>query len=227
MATSLTDHFKSQLDQIIKLFDDIKSRAEHDDWSGGGVEEYEVQKCVTSARAVIQRIIGMSSEYGKQAQTIIDGDGYTNQKASELYGVLLSLKSDLESGYLNSLTEIIHGELFGDFLEMSEHLLTEGYKDAAAVIAGSSLEAHVRQLCIKNSIPVENHTPSGVKPKKADKMNSDLCGASIYEKLDQKNITAWLDLRNKAAHGLYSEYQKEQVWLMVSGIREFITRNPA
>ena len=34
-----------------------------------------------------------------------------------------------------------------------------------------------------------------------DKMNSDLCGASIYEKLDQKNITAWLDLRNKAAHG--------------------------
>ncbi len=38
---------------------------------------------------------------------------------------------------------------------MAEHLLDEGYKDAATVIAGSSLEPHLRQLCQKSGIPTE------------------------------------------------------------------------
>ena len=32
----------------------------------------------------------------------------------------------------------------------------------------------------------------------------------------RENVTAWLGLRNKAAHGQYGEYQKEQVALMIS-----------
>ncbi len=43
----------------------------------------------------------------------------------------------------------------------------------------------------------------------------------------QKNVTAWLDLRNKAAHGEYGKYEADQVGLMIDGIRDFITRHPA
>jgi hypothetical protein len=38
---------------------------------------------------------------------------------------------------------------------MAEYLLNESYKDPAAVMTGSVLEEHIRQLCIKNSIPIE------------------------------------------------------------------------
>ena len=58
-------------------------------------------------------------------------------------------------------------------------------------------------------------------------MNAELAGANVYSKLDQKNVTAWLDLRNKAAHGKYGEYTKEQVALLIQSVRDFITRNPA
>ena len=51
--------------------------------------------------------------------------------------------------------------------------------------------------------------------------------AKVYEKLDQKNVTAWLDLRNKAAHGEYEKYGGPQVGLMIAGIRDFLTRHPA
>ena len=51
--------------------------------------------------------------------------------------------------------------------------------------------------------------------------------AEVYSKLDQKNVTAWLDLRNKAAHGHYDQYESAQVGLLISGFRDFITRNPA
>ncbi|MGA2715977.1 MAG: hypothetical protein ABSG41_22980, partial [Bryobacteraceae bacterium] len=62
---------------------------------------------------------------------------------------------------------------------------------------------------------------------KADLLNSELTAASVYSKLDQKSVTAWLDLRNKAAHGQYSEYAKEQVLLMIQSVRNFISRLPA
>jgi hypothetical protein len=123
--------------------------------------------------------------------------------------------------------ELIHSEVFADFLEMADYLCKEGYKDAAAVIAGGTLESHLRQLCIKNNIETEIQTQRGVEPKKADLINSDLAKNSVYSKLDQKNITAWLDFRNKAAHAHYSEYTKEQVELFISRIRDFITRIPA
>ena len=84
-------------------------------------------------------------------------------------------------------------------------------------------EERLRKLCDKNGIIVSQ----GGKPKKADALNAELAGANVYSKLDQKNVTAWLDLRNKAAHGKYIEYTKDQVALLIQSARDFITRNPA
>ena len=120
---------------------------------------------------------------------------------------------------------LIAAELFADFLEMADHLLQQGYKDPAAVIIGSVLEEHLRQLCNANSISTESKNNKGILiPKKADRLNSDLAKENVYSKLDQKAVTMWLDLRNKAAHGKYDEYTSEQVTNMYSGITEFMAR---
>jgi len=183
---------------------------------------------LTSARAVVHRITGINSTYTKNLEEIMSREWQDDHKIDYILGGLLSLNEDFNSGYLESYSELIHGETFGNFLEMADHLYEEGYKDAAAVIAGSTLEEHLRQLCNKNHINIEHtNTKGNIVPEKADKLNSDLASASVYEKLDQKNVTAWLDLRNKAAHGKYTEYTKEQVQLMISGIRDFMTRNRA
>ena len=60
-------------------------------------------------------------------------------------------------------------------------------------------------------------------PKKANTLNADLTKAGVYGVLEQKNISAWLDLRNRAAHGKYGEYNQEQVELMYQGVLNFIT----
>ena len=152
-------------------------------------------------------------------------DGY---RLSMIVGVVEALHADLKAGYLKTISELIHGEVFGDFLEMADHLLENGYKDAAAVIAGSTLEAHLRQLCQKFGVEIEAVDGKGnLHPKKADRMNSDLARAKAYSKLDQKSVTAWLDLRNNAAHGEYDKYSLEQVVLLNQWLRGFISRNPA
>ena len=198
-----------------------------------GLIQVPESKCQTiwiCGLAAIQRITGDSSAYSKQAEDI--GKKYGPQlpkdRAGLLVGIMQALSDDLKAGYLKSVEELIHGELFGDFLEMARHLLDSGYKDAAAVIAGSSLEGHLRQLAKRWRVPVDKPNATGdIEPKKADTVNAELVKANAYSKLDQKSVTAWLDLRNKAAHGHYTEYQKEQVALMIDGIRDFITRCPA
>jgi hypothetical protein len=111
---------------------------------------------------------------------------------------------------------------------MADHVLSEGYKDPSAVLIGSVLEEHLRKLCLKNSIPVEFTDTRGINhPKKSDTLNAELANAGVYSKLDQKNVTAWLDLRNKAAHGQYTQYTQQQVELLLMSVRDFVTRNPA
>jgi len=140
-------------------------------------------------------------------------------------GILKSIKSEIDGGWIFTFKGLVSAEIFSDFLEMAEHLLREGYKDAAAVMIGSVLEEHLRQLCIKNGIPIEEIKAGKSIPKKADLLNSELANGSVYNKLDQKNVTAWLDLRNKAAHGKYSEYNQQQVEFMLQTVTEFLTRN--
>lgn len=139
-------------------------------------------------------------------------------------GILKAAKQEIEGGWLLSVKGLISAEIFSDFLEMAEYLLKEGYKDAAAVMAGSVLEEHLRQLCFRNSIPIEIKKDGKTNPKKADLINSELASGNVYNKLDQKSITSWLDLRNKAAHGQYLEYTKDQVELMYQGVTNFISR---
>jgi hypothetical protein len=114
--------------------------------------------------------------------------------------------------------------LFSDFLKLASYLYSEGYKDAAAVICGSVLEGHLRKLSEKVEIAV---TAENGRPKKADALNGELAAKGAYSKLDQKNVTAWLGLRNHAARGEYDRYARDQVALLLEGVRGFLGRYPA
>jgi hypothetical protein len=143
----------------------------------------------------------------------------------ESLGVLEAISDEINQGWHKSIRGVVSAELFSDFIEMANHLLDEGYKDAAAVMLGSTLEEHLRQLARNNGIEVEIESNGKVSPKKADVLNADLVKAGIYSKLDQKNITAWLGLRNDAAHGKYDNYSKGQVVFFSQALNDFMARS--
>jgi hypothetical protein len=143
-------------------------------------------------------------------------------KLEWLIGIVEALRHDCAAGALTRVQQLIRAEVFDDFLDMSEHLLELGCKDPSAVIAGAVLEQHLRKLCIRVGLSIMVNG----KPKKADAINSELAAQDVYGKLDQKSITSWLDLRNRAAHGEYSLYGPEQVRLLLQGVRDFVSRVP-
>jgi hypothetical protein len=214
----------SQIDVELEKAKQLIASSKYDDLSDlrKDARTFEV---ATTLHATIDSFAPRNSVYITNANECgknIALGAYTVVKALE--GILRSLRNSYEQGYLKTVQELIHADLFSDFLEMAEHLLDQGYKDAAAVIVGSTLEGHLHKLALKNGISVTQHSGSN---KKADTLNAELSGGSVYTKLDLKSVTGWLELRNKAAHGKYSEFDKTQVALMLEGVRHFISRNPA
>jgi hypothetical protein len=219
-----TQPLLDQLAHIINDFTKQASKSAHSDLSD--LPPHEVQALITRAAAAVQRIGGRHSSYASEVERVLTNNAaYLHRQLQPVIGVVKALFHDMQNGYLQSVIELVHAETFADFLEMAQHLLDTGYKDAAAVIAGSSLELHLRALCVKHGVDLEVTKQDGSKvPKKADAMNTDLAGKHAYTKNDQKSATAWLGLRNSAAHGKYTEYEKEQVTLLIEGIRQFIAR---
>jgi hypothetical protein len=142
--------------------------------------------------------------------------------------VLLAAQEDFLHGHLWSLKERVHADLFDDYLEMSIHLLSDGYITAAAVIAGTTLEEHLRKLCQKNDIGVATIKRDGSSgAKKASVMNDELVKAEVIQKAEGRLSQAWIDIRNDCAHNLSTDYESKQIQQMIDGIREFTVRHPA
>ena len=218
--------FIDQLQNILTSYIQLKSQSKYLDLSD--LSDENVSEIITKGKAAVSRIVGNNSEYYKDILDVmrkthlLDGT-----KMMSVCGTVKALKYDLENDYLKSFSELIHSEVFSDYLEMSQHLLSEGYKDPAAVLAGSTLESHLKELCKSNNIDIETtNTKGNIVAKKADVMNSELAKASVYSMAYQKQITAWLDLRNNAAHGKYQTYKIEQINLMIEGIRNFLLQHP-
>jgi len=178
------------------------------------------QKQMLSSRAVaaIRRISGHTSTYGLEIDRILAKYSHPYHNFDMVMGVLEAMRDDVKQGYLQNLISQVRAEIFSDFLEMGEHLLNENYKDAAAVIIGSVLEDSLRKLADSHGITTINDRGKSLT---IEPLNTELAKNKIYNKLVQKQITSWADLRNNAAHGRYSEYQKEEVKLMLLFVQQF------
>jgi hypothetical protein len=189
---------------------------------GSSLAEFKVFK--TSTLSFLAHTIGDDAKYYKDFDhLVVYFKGYNLTIALEL---LQNIRNDIDEGWLDNIKGIVSAELFSDFLEMAEHLLEENYKDPAAVIIGSILEEYLRELCNRNKIANSKIDPKTgkIKPNKAETMNVDLCKAGVYNTLVQKSVTAWIELRNNAAHGKYSEYDLAQVKNLLQSVRDFIVK---
>lgn len=167
----------------------------------------------------------ISSLYGKDHVFYKDFDSKVGENRFTLtetgVSILNAIRHEIEQDWLISITQLISAEIFSDFMEMAKHLIDNKYKDPAAVMIGSVLEEHIRRLCKNHGIDTTLMKGTDIVAKKADTMNGELTKAGVYNVMMQKNVTAWLDLRNNAAHGKYDQYKIENVELMYQGVLNF------
>ena len=215
------EDFITRTDELINQTKEVLGTKRSGHW-GDYVDSGKFLGFRSACLSFLATVFGKSHPYYEEFHKEVTDARPSN--AEQGMGILHAVKNELEGGWVRTTKGLVSAEIFSDFLEMASHLLDQGYKDPAAVMIGSVLEEHLRSLCEKHGIDTHVEKNGKMLPKKASLINSDLAKAGIYSKLDEKAVTAWLDLRNKAAHAKYDEYTSEQVSLMNQAVTEFMVR---
>jgi hypothetical protein len=97
---------------------------------------------------------------------------------------------------------------------MAEYLLSEGYKDPSASLIGAVLEDGLRRICSSHGVALSSR-------EDISSLNKKLADVNVYNRLLQKKIQVWNNIRNNADHGRFVEYKVDDVSEMLKGVRHF------
>jgi hypothetical protein len=215
-----------RLDPVVaKRFGELDAKAEglasmrvHDFTSrDNGVSYYTIpsaafKQWATSVQNLLARTFGEESVHYRNFTKHADAFGQWESEFEDCRGIFLAAKEDYEGGYLFDVSSLAKAEVLADALAQARELLRAGYKDPACVLARVALEVTLKQAAAKQA----------VAHGKLDRMNADLCKAGVYNMARQKQITAWADIGNKAAHGDWTEYDENDARAMVDGVEAIV-----
>jgi hypothetical protein len=153
----------------------------------------------------------------------------------EAVGILIGIKKHVEQGWMDNIKNHLSAEIFNDYLDMANYLNQEGFYIAAAVIAGTTLEERVRQLCVLHGVSVETSDArtGDMKPIKADTLNINVASHYADSRNDARLFVKNYGLRNEAAHGKWNDdsaakksIRIDQVNVMIQEVGFFVRNNP-
>lgn len=169
---------------------------------------------MVSSKNYLLQMIGERSVHFTEFSALFK-KGVTYSPVKRGIGILSAAREDFHGGYLLGVRSLVSADIMSSLLDQAQELLEAGYFGPAAVLAGSILEDHIKKICVERAIELPD------KPK-LDYMNAQLAKIEYYSKLTQKQITAWADIRNSAAHGNWKDFTESDVRDMIKWISRFI-----
>src|SRR4051794_31811005 len=122
--------------RIVDALDSVvTARADATSAEGWIAPEY-ARRLVTRARAAIERYAPPNSAYVTEAQSVLDENASVGFFAEQLCAVVEAQRDDYALGGLQSVAELLHADMFDDFLEIADELHSKGFVAPAAVVAG-------------------------------------------------------------------------------------------
>lgn len=216
MAQRTVDNGRMPLDKekALREIDEVRS------WDG---PESQVETFAILALETIRRWAPRNSVYVDRAEA-----EFGSQEAGyELMRVLDALKWEIEHDRLADFAQVVHADLFADLLGQAEHLLRQGYRRAAAILAGATLEEQLSKMTARAGLALND--PRG-RPMTGGTLNQNLFTSNVYTNAVRAEVDSWLAIRNPAAHGdphFDRDFSDAQVANMIARIRSFIVDNPA
>lgn len=201
-----------RLNELISKADGVATTIRENELSSS-LDPEKFQEWALSSLHLLKTVFGIQSVHYENFQRKYEEfNGWLADSFIECRGIIKAAKEDYEGGYIFRLKSLISAEIVDDVMDQARELLNCKYKDLACVVAGVALETTLKDICTRNGIPIG----------KLNKMNADLCKNGNYNIGMQKQITAWADRRNNAAHGNWDEYTAEDVNDMINGINRFV-----
>jgi hypothetical protein len=182
-------------------------------------------KWKTNCLALFQPFVVKGTNLEKQVDVFSKTSG-EKPEVQRALGILEAFRENLEKGFLDDFLLRVEAEVAADYMGQASALLEEGQAGAfdhvpAAVLSGAVLEKALRTLCDRQQprIPLLNAKGEN---KTLNPLIDDLKKAGAFNELKAKQLRAWADIRNKAAHGDFAQFTKGDVEQMLAGITNFL-----
>lgn len=172
---------------------------------------------LAAALNIVQQVIpDPQDSYRRFAEKIAtSASGFViNRGVGELSEVLERLLRDIQAGLISSIADSARAEVFDDFLDHAKAYLKEGHHDRAGVIAGVVCEDALRRVCSKHGIAESGN--------KLDSLISALARAGVLSATKAKRARAAADVRNKAAHAQWEDFDADDVRAAIDFADELI-----
>lgn len=181
-----------------------------------GEDAQAVHTWLARAENLLENLFGTTASQTRHLRQLIGKgpDHVRNEhQVQAITGLLIGALTDLEGGFLASQEFQIAGEVFDSLLEQAKELHRGGHKDIAAILGRIVLEDALRRLARVEGVSTA---------QKAAKINDELKSNNRYSQPRWRQIQAWLDIGNAAAHGKFSDYSADDVTAFLDGLGSFL-----
>ena len=225
------DKIRNHFDELIAEVESLL--AELDEYDPCQYSRY--RQWIVKTDALLQMLFD-NSKQGEKYQEIILYDTSLGQSSGSPHwymtahdilrkaAALKGIRDSYINGFYVSLEQKIVANVSADYMEQAEALLEAGYYVPTAVLCGAVLEDALRRLCQRQTPPIDIVKSNGDK-KTLEPLIQDLQKANEFNKLVADQLRAWAKIRNYAAHGEFSEFTREQVDLMLPGVKQFLAEH--
>jgi len=169
-----------------------------------------------SSQAITRLILFFGSDHTYTETFRSEASGTYDYQVERGLGVLQAALDDVEQGYLETVRELVAAEVFSDLLDQADHLLENGYGAPAASLAAAILENGLRSLATRKGITVR-------ASDNLQSRNKNIADKGVYNRLRQKQVAVWIDVRNAADHGRFNEFSGEDVADLIKGVRSLLS----
>jgi len=217
---ALVDKIREQFKQLLADYDALRKQYWRDgEWYSWPPED-EYIRIRTQGLNLIRLSCGEGSEHYLQLRRLAEDKGaaYASRFLHIVAGILEAALRDFEGDMLFDTELRVRAEVLDDFLSQAEHLAEQKLYVAATALGGAVLEDTLRKMCDRRGLSYPEIT--SIEP-----LNVLLVKADAYDKLLQKQVTAWADLRNKADHGRFEEVTAADSCDFLKWLRRFVTEH--
>jgi hypothetical protein len=213
----INETYRRRFTELKEQFDALPFRSNDGRSSGKYVPAGSWQQWATSAQNLILAVFGESSPHHTNFLAAFrECRGY-DYHVNTLKGIFLSAKDDFEGGYVFDVDLRVSGEVFGDFVVLSRHSLSEGYKEVAAVLACAALEDALKRFATVKGLSV------------SDKSMQEVIAALKSEGLvsgAQKSLLATMPkIRDYAMHANWGKITEPDVSSVIGFVEQFLLSN--
>ena len=168
----------------------------------------------TQALAFLMNLLGSTHTYTHSFSVNTERSGHKESVEAGI-GILEAVLEDIDQGFLETVRQLIAAEVFSDFFEQSSYLLESGYKIPAASLTGAVLENGLRSIANREAVRVGRRDDLST-------LNQKLSNKGVYNRLIQKKVSVWTDVRNAADHGQFEEVKGDDVRDLIKGAQSLL-----